>query len=72
MNEKIERDDKCTAKPIILTQEVRSEDKATPAMLDERQERLVGALEMHEELEVLPTDSVSGAADTTTVTQRQA
>jgi hypothetical protein len=63
---------KGTASPFILTQEVRSEDAWTPAMLDERQKRLVGVLKKHWSLEVSPTESVSKAPDTTTATQGQA
>lgn len=43
-----------------------------PAMLDDRQKRLVGVLEKHWELEVPPIESVSKAPDTTTATQGQA
>lgn len=43
---------KGTASPFILTQEVRSEDSWTPAMLVDRQKRLVGVLEKHWELTV--------------------
>lgn len=43
---------KGTASPFILTQEVRSEDSWTPAMLADRQKRLVGVLEKHWELTV--------------------
>ncbi|MGB7989804.1 MAG: HNH endonuclease family protein [Candidatus Methylophosphatis roskildensis] len=57
---------KGTASPFILTQEVRSEDSWTPAMLVDQQKRLVGVLEKHWELEVPPTESVSKTADTTT------
>jgi hypothetical protein len=60
---------KGTASPFILTQEVRSEDSWTPAMLVDRQKRLVGVLEKHWELEVPPTESDSKTADTTTATQ---
>ena len=63
---------KGTASPFILTQEVRSEDTWIPAMLGDRQKRLVGVLEKHWELEVPPTESVSKAPDTTTATQGQA
>ena len=63
---------KGTASPFILTQEVRSEDSWTPAMLIDRQKRLVGVLEKHWELEVPPTGSASKAADTTFATQGQA
>lgn len=41
---------KGTASPFILTQEVRAEATWTPAMLDDRQRRLVGVLEKHWEL----------------------
>ncbi|GAB4348175.1 MAG: DUF262 domain-containing protein [Immundisolibacter sp.] len=60
---------KGTASPFVLTQEVRSEDKWTPAMLIERQERLVGVLKKHWSLDVPPTESVSKALETTTATQ---
>jgi hypothetical protein len=63
---------KGTASPFILTQEVRSEDTWTPAMLIDRQKRLVGVLKKHWALEVSPTESVSKAPDTTTATQGQA
>jgi hypothetical protein len=63
---------KGTASPFILTQEVRSEDTWIPAMLGDRQKRLVGVLEKHWELEVPSTESVSKATDTTTATQGQA
>ncbi|MXS86308.1 DUF262 domain-containing protein [Nitrosomonas sp. HPC101] len=62
---------KGTASPFILTQEVRSENTWTPAMLIDRQERLVGVLKKHWALEVSPTESVSKAPDTTTATQGQ-
>ena len=57
--------------PFVLTQEVRSENTWTPALLIERQKRLVGVLEKHWSLAVLPTDSVSKAPDITTATQGQ-
>lgn len=60
---------KGTASPFVLTQEVRSEDKWTPAMLIDRQERLVGVLKKHWALDVSPTESVSKAPETTTATQ---
>jgi len=63
---------KGTTSPFILTQEVRSEGAWTPAMLNDRQKRLVGVLERHWELEVPPTESVSKAPDTTTASQGQA
>jgi len=50
---------KGTASPFVLTQEVRSEEKWTPAMLIERQKRLVGVLKKHWALEVSSTESVS-------------
>ena len=62
---------KGTASPFVLTQEVRSEDKWTPAMLIDRQRRLVGVLKKHWALDVSPTESISKAPDTTTATQRQ-
>lgn len=43
---------KRTASPFVLTQEVRSEEKWTPAVLIERQKRLVGVLKKHWDLEV--------------------
>ncbi|OGB04837.1 MAG: hypothetical protein A3G29_11180 [Burkholderiales bacterium RIFCSPLOWO2_12_FULL_64_99] len=43
---------KGTASPFVLTQEVRSEDKWTPAMLIDRQKRLVGVLKKHWALDV--------------------
>jgi hypothetical protein len=63
---------KGTSSPFVLTQEVRSEEKWTPAILTERQKRLVGVLKKHWALEVSSTESVSQAPDTTTATQRQA
>jgi hypothetical protein len=63
---------KGTASPFVLTQEVRSEDTWTPAMLIDRQKRLVRVLKKHWDLEVSPTESVSKAPDTTTATQGQA
>jgi hypothetical protein len=63
---------KGTASPFILTQEVRTENTWTPAMLDERQKRLVGVLKKYWALEVSPTESVSKAPDTTTAMQGQA
>lgn len=63
---------KGTASPFILTQEVRSENTWTPAMLEDRQKRLVGVFKKHWSLEVPPTESVSKAPDTTTATQGQA
>jgi len=63
---------KGTASPFVLTQEVRSEDKWTPAMLIDRQERLVGLLKKHWALEVPPSGTVSKAPDTTTAMQGQA
>ncbi|HDS1308111.1 TPA: DUF262 domain-containing protein [Stenotrophomonas maltophilia] len=63
---------KGTASPFVLTQEVRSEDIWTPAMLIDRQNRLVGVLKKHWVLEVSPTESVSKAPDTTTAMQGQA
>ncbi|KVQ54239.1 hypothetical protein WT21_04265 [Burkholderia territorii] len=56
----------------ILTQEVRSEDPLTPAMLADRQKRVVGVLKRHWALEVSPTESVSKAPDISTATQGQA
>lgn len=49
---------KGTASPFILTQEARSENEWTPAMLIDRQKRLVGVLKKHWALEVPPTESV--------------
>jgi len=43
---------KGTASPFILTQEVRSEETWTPAILDERQKHLVGVLESHWKLTI--------------------
>ena len=63
---------KGTASPFVLTQEVRSEEKWTPAMLIDRQKRLVGVLKKHWALEVPPIESVSKAPDTTAATQGQA
>ena len=63
---------KGTASPFVLTQEVRSEDTWTPAMLIDRQRRLVGVLKKHWALDVSPTELVSKAPDTTTATQMQA
>jgi hypothetical protein len=57
---------KGTASPFVLTQEVRSEGSWTPALLIDRQKRLVGVLKTHWNLAVQPTDSVSKAPDTTT------
>jgi hypothetical protein len=61
---------KGTASPFILTQEVRSEDTWTPAMLDERQKRLINVFSRHWELEVSPTKSV-GKAPEATIMQEQ-
>ena len=63
---------KGTASPFVLTQEVRSEGSWTPALLIDRQKRLVGVLKKHWALEVPPTGSVSKAPDTTTASQGQA
>lgn len=63
---------KGTASPFVLTQEVRSENTWTPALLIDRQKRLVGVLKTHWNLAVQPTDSVSKAPDTTTAMQGQA
>ena len=63
---------KGTASPFVLTQEVRSEGSWTPALLIDRQKRLVGVLKTHWNLAVQPTDSVSKAPDTTTAMQGQA
>jgi len=41
-----------TASPFVLTQEVRSESEWTPALLAERQKRLVGVLQNHWDLAV--------------------
>lgn len=38
---------KGTASPFVLTQDVRSEDTWTPAMLEDRQKRLIGVLSTH-------------------------
>jgi hypothetical protein len=62
---------KGTASPFVLTQEVRSEEKWTPAMLVDRQERLVGVLKKHWALEVSPTESASKTPDITTATDGQ-
>lgn len=43
---------KGTASPFVLTQEVRSEDKWTPAMLLDRQNRLIGVLKKHWAIDV--------------------
>jgi hypothetical protein len=56
----------------VLTQEVRSEGTWTPALLIDRQKRLVGVLKKHWDLAVQPTDSVNKAPDTTTAMQGQA
>ncbi len=63
---------KGNASPFVLTQEVRSEAEWTPAMLIERQNRLVGVLKKHWGLEMSPTESVSKAPDTTTAMPGQA
>lgn len=57
---------KGTASPFVLTQEVRAEDKWTPAMLSDRQNRLIGVLKKHWALDVSLTESASKAPDTTT------
>lgn len=44
---------KGTASPFMLTQEVRSENVWTPALLTERQQRLVGVLKEHWDLSVI-------------------
>jgi hypothetical protein len=59
---------KGTASPFVLTQDVRSKSEWTPALLAERQERLVGLLKKHWALEVSPTESGSRAPGTTTAT----
>ncbi|MNX80649.1 hypothetical protein D3C86_1123140 [compost metagenome] len=53
---------KGTASPFILTQEVRSEDSWTPALLAERQRRLVGVLKAHWNLEVTPDNRTASSA----------
>lgn len=62
---------KGTASPFVLTQEVRSEDKWTPAMLLDRQNRLLGVLKKHWGIDVSLTESASKAPDTTTAMQGQ-
>ncbi|WP_126971374.1 DUF262 domain-containing protein [Xanthomonas sp. BRIP62411] len=49
------------ASPFVLTQEVRSENEWTPALLAERQQRLVGVLEEHWSLAVV-TGNATGIA----------
>jgi len=63
---------KGTASPFVLTQEVRSENTWTPALLIDRQKRLVGVLEKHWNLAMPATNAVSKAPDTTTAMQGQA
>lgn len=58
-----------TASPFVLTQEVRSEEKWTPALLVERQMRLVGVLKEHWKLAVQPVVSVNKLPDTITAKQ---
>lgn len=62
---------KGTASPFVLTQEVRSEDSWTESLLTERQERLLGLLKAHWDLEmasdnsgadVVAIEAVGGAA----------
>jgi hypothetical protein len=48
---------KGTASPFILTQEVRSEDTWTPAMLHDRQKRLVDVLKAHWDIDVTTSSS---------------
>jgi hypothetical protein len=43
---------KGTASPFVLTQEVRAENEWTPAILAKRQERLVGVLKKHWDLDI--------------------
>lgn len=62
---------KGTASPFVLTQEVRSENTWTPALLVDRQKRLVGVLEKHWNLAVPATDSASKTAGTITAMQGQ-
>ena len=52
---------KGTASPFMLTQEVRSENEWTPALLAERQKRLIGVLKKHWELDVTD-DGITGMA----------
>lgn len=63
---------KGTASPFVLTQEVRSEDKWTPAMLSDRQNRLLGVLKKHWALEESRTGSACKVLDTTKAMQGQA
>jgi hypothetical protein len=51
---------KGTASPFVLTQEVRTEEEWTPAILAERQQRLVGILKEHWNLAA--TANISTAA----------
>lgn len=50
------------ASPFVLTQEVRSENDWTPALLTERQQRLVGVLENHWDLAVADYKDHGGTA----------
>ncbi len=61
---------KGTASPFVLTQEVRSEGTWTPALLIDRQKRLVGVLKKHWALEASPIESVSKALETTSIKER--
>ena len=56
---------KGTASPFILTQEVRSKDTWTPAMLGGRQKRLVNVLSTHWDLEISADDCPPAVAATT-------
>ena len=60
---------KGTASPFILTQEVRAEATWTPAMLDDRQRRLVGVLEKHWELSTTESKTTNQHAVNVPTTQ---
>jgi hypothetical protein len=51
---------KGTASPFILTNEVRSQSQWTPALLKDRQQRLVDVLSAHWELDIASTSAASG------------
>ncbi|MDR2013869.1 MAG: DUF262 domain-containing HNH endonuclease family protein [Rhodanobacter sp.] len=50
------------ASPFVLTQEVRSENDWTPTLLTQRQERLVGVLKQHWNLDAAPDEKAPEAA----------
>jgi hypothetical protein len=53
---------KGAASPFVRTREVRSEDSWTPSILTDRQERLVGVLKMHWDLDLASDNKTADAA----------